>query len=163
MSPAPEQRIWYLLLVKLEKDSKTFNFYTDNKNCTEWKYNFSVSKDDRSKEALRNWILDIKQTFVSEERAEESSIPRVLGLDASICRCWLVIDIICKVEAKLDDHFTTTWAIEIDWNPYDPKGNTKFSNLKTPSFPITIFFFPLRKHQWRRAKKIMRNSSIRPC
>ena len=62
-----------------------------------------------------------KQPFVSEERAEESFIPRVLGLDTNICRCWLVIDTIGKVEAKLDDHFTTKWAIEIDWNPYDLK------------------------------------------
>ena len=89
----------------------------------------------------------------------------MLGLDASICRCWLVIDIICKVEAKLDDHFTTTWAIEIDWNPYDPKGNTKFSNLKTPSFPITIFFFPPKKAS---VEKGQENNEkffypIRPC
>ena len=68
-------------------------------------------------------------------------------------------DTIFKVEAKLDDHFITTWAIEIDWNPYETKGNTKLSILKTP-FPITVFFFFLRKQQWRRAKKIMRGSSI---
>ena len=109
---------------------------------TKWKYNFSVSKDDWSKEALRNWILDIKQPFVSEERAEEPSIPRVLGLDANICRCWLVIDTICKVEAKLDDHFITTWAIKIDWNPYDTKGNTKLSWKLLPFQSQYFFFFP---------------------
>lgn len=157
--PAPEQRIWYLLLVKLEKDSETFSFYTDNKNWTEWKYIFSVSKDDWSKEASRNWILDIKEPFVSEERAEESSILGGLGLDTNICRCWLVIDTICKVQAKLDDHFITMWAIAIVWNSCDPKGNSKLSILKTPSFPITVFFSQ-RKQQWRRAKKIMRNSSV---
>lgn len=50
----------------------------------------------------------------------ESSIPRVLGPDTNIWVLACHADTICKVEAKLD-HFTTTWAIEIDWNTYNLK------------------------------------------